>query len=164
MNIEDKNTFSYRSLKEKFDLITSSGGKNWLLALNWIFVLEFTSTIIEYAFIQKAQNFIEPISSGFVKELSIAILIVLFIWYSIYNFIYMHKEKFFLFTLYISVCIYLLVTNDISFNLLLHNLNPFELMINGFSFYLIIQLILKILILYLIYKMLVAFKNRKNSN
>lgn len=152
----------FRNIKYKFDLITSKNGKDWLLALNWIFVFEFTSTIIEYGFIQKAQNYIEPLSEGWAKELSIAVLIVLFIWYSIYNFIYMQKEKFILFTLYISICIYLLVTNDVSFNLLFHNLNPLEIFIDGIGFYMIIQIILKCITLYLIYKMMIAFKNRKS--
>ena len=104
--------------------------------------------------------FTECESSGIAKELSIAILLVLFIWYSVYNFIYMHKQKFFMFTLYISVCIYLLITNDISFNLLLHNLNPLELLIDGIGLYVFIHLLLKLTILYLLYKMLISFKNR----
>lgn len=163
MDAEKNTSNNLQNLRYKFDTITSRNGKDWLLALNWILVLELLSTILEYNLVQKAQNFVEPLNDGLLKELSIAFLIVVFIWYTVYNIIFMHKEKFLLFTLYISICIYLLFTNDLSFNLLLHNLNPFELLIDGFGFYMIVQIILKLTILYLIYKMLIAFRNRKEN-
>ena len=159
-NIVSKNNISLKEIKYKFDLITSENGKNWLLALNWILVLEFFSSFIEYEFIDVAKGYIEYIPNGVFKELLIAILIVLFIWYSIYNFIFMQKQKFLTFTLYVSICIYLLSTRDMSFNLLLHNLNIFEVTLGGFGFYMISQLLLKFIIFYLIYKMLIAFRNR----
>ena len=159
-NIENKKSISAKEIKYKFDLITSENGKNWLLALNWILVLEFFSSFIEYEFLDVAKGYIEYIPNGVFKELLIAILIVLFIWYSIYNFIFMQKQKFLTFTLYVSICIYLLSTRDMSFNLLLHNLNIFEVTLGGFGFYMISQLLLKFIIFYLIYKMLIAFRNR----
>ena len=159
-NIVSKNNISLKEIKYKFDLITSENGKNWLLALNWILVLEFFSSFIEYEFLDVAKGYIEYIPNGVFKELLIAILIVLFIWYSIYNFIFMQKQKFLTFTLYLSICIYLLSTRDMSFNLLLHNLNIFEVTLGGFGFYMISQLLLKFIIFYLIYKMLIAFRNR----
>ena len=137
-----------KEIKNKFDSITSENGKNWLLALNWILVLEFFLSFLEYKFLDVSRGYIEYIPNGIFKELLIAILIVLFIWYSIYNFIFMQKEKFFTFTLYISICIYLLSTNDISFNLLLHNLNIFEIIADGFGLYMIVQLLLKFIIFY----------------
>ena len=159
-NIVSKNNISLKEIKYKFDLITSENGKNWLLALNWILVLEFFSSFIEYEFLDVAKGYIEYIPNGVFKELLIPILIVLFIWYSIYNFIFMQKQKFLTFTLYVSICIYLLSTRDMSFNLLLHNLNIFEVTLGGFGFYMISQLLLKFIIFYLIYKMLIAFRNR----
>ena len=145
-NIVSKNNISLKEIKYKFDLITSENGKNWLLALNWILVLEFFSSFIEYEFLDVANGYIEYIPNGVFKELLIAILIVLFIWYSIYNFIFMQKQKFLTFTLYVSICIYLLSTRDMSFNLLLHNLNIFEVTLGGFGFYMISQLLLKFII------------------
>ena len=50
-NSINKNNYSLKQLKYKFDLITSDNGKNWLLALNWVLVLEFLSSIIEYQFL-----------------------------------------------------------------------------------------------------------------
>lgn len=149
------------SLKYKFDKLTSNNGKSWLLALNWILFLEFLSSIIEFHFLDISKNYIEYIPEGLYKELSIAFMIVLFIWYSVYSFISLKKESFFIFTLYSSICLYLLITNDLSFNLLLHNLNLFEIIESGFSFYLFVQLLIKIIILYLIFKMFISFRNRK---
>ncbi|MDY0051491.1 MAG: hypothetical protein RBR65_03025 [Aliarcobacter sp.] len=161
-NSTNKYNYSLKKLKYKFDSITSDNGKNWLLALNWILVLEFLSSIIEYQFLDIAKEYVEYIPDGVYKELLIALSIVLFIWYSIYNFIFMQKNQFFTFTLYVSVCIYLLFTHDLSFNLLLHNLNIFEVTLCGFGFYMIIQVLLKFIIFYLLYKILVAIKNRNN--
>lgn len=161
-NLINKNTFSLKGLKYKFDSITSNNGRSWLLALNWIFLLELLSSIIEYRYLDIGKAYIEHIPDGIFKELFIAILIVLFIWYSIYNFIFMKLQEFFIFTLYVSVCIYLLITDDVSFNLLFHNLNIFEITLDGFGFYMIVQLTLKFITFYLIYKMLVAIKNRNN--
>ncbi|MDD2895261.1 MAG: hypothetical protein PHG81_04500 [Aliarcobacter sp.] len=160
MQVENNNISLYQKVKNRFDLITSNNGTNWLLALNWILVIEFFSAVLEYLFIDSAKNFVIYIPDGMLKELLIAVMIVVFIWYSIYNFVFMKKEQFFIFTLYISLCIYLLITNDLSFNLLAHNLNFFEMTIDGFGFYLIFQLLLKFIIFYLIYKMLLAFRNR----
>lgn len=158
-NTQDKISL-YKKVKYKFDLITSENGTNWLLALNWILVLEFFSSFLEYEYLDVAKAYIQYVPNGIYKELFIAILIVLFIWYSIYNFIFMQKQKFLTFTLYISICIYLLSTSDMSFNLLLHNLDIFEVTLGGFGFYMISQILLKFIIFYLIFKMLVAFKNR----
>jgi hypothetical protein len=163
MQEQTHNTNLYQKIKDKFDLITSNNGKNWLLALNWILLIELFSTVLEYEFIDISKNFVVYMPSSIQKELLIAIMIVLFIWYSIYNFIYMRKEQFFIFTLYLSICIYLFITDDLSFNLLAHNLNLFELTIDGFGFYLIIQSILKFIIFYLIYKMIIAFRNRNKN-
>lgn len=155
--ILEENNFSFRY---KFDKLTTDNGKSWLLALNWILFLEFFSSTIEFYFLDISKNYIEYIPDGVYKELSIAFMIVLFIWYSVYIFISLKKESFFIFTLYSLICLYLLITNDLSFNLLLHNLNIFVIIENGFSFYLFVQLLIKIIILYLIFKMLISFKNR----
>jgi hypothetical protein len=150
----------FQKLKNRFDLITSNNGEDWLLALNWILVLEFFSAIMEYQFVENAKQFVIHIPNGIEKELLIALMLVFFIWYGIYNFIFMKKEKFFIFTLYVSICIYLLITDDLYFNFLIHNLNIFEITIDGFSFHLMFQLSLKFIIFYLIFKMLIAYKNR----
>ena len=160
MQVQTNNISLYQKIKNRFDFITSNNGTNWLLALNWILILEYFSAVLEYLFIDNAKKFVINIPDGMLKELLIGVMIVVFIWYSIYNFVFMKKEQFFIFTLYISLCIYLLITNDLSFNLLANNLNIFEITIDGFGFYMMFQILLKFVILYLIYKMLIALKNR----
>ena len=140
----------------KFNLITSNHGKNWLLALIWIVIFESISTIIEYENTDYAQNYITHIPDGIFKELFISILLVSFLWYGIYNFVFMQKDKFFLFALYSSICVYLFFTHDVTFSLMLHNINPFEFPFHELSFYLFFQLILKTIITYLIYKMFIS--------
>ena len=55
-NIVSKNNISLKEIKYKFDLITSENGKNWLLALNWILVLEFFSSFIAVSLQPPAQH------------------------------------------------------------------------------------------------------------
>lgn len=161
-NGDIKESFFFR-FKNAFDFITSNNGKSWLLALNWICIFEFIASIIEYELVDNAKNYIQPLQSHLYKELVIAIFIVLILWYFVYNFIYLKKRKYLRFTFYISVCIYLILTDDFSFNLLLHNLNPSEIYINGFGFYMFSQIFFKLLILYLLYKILTIIKNTKRD-
>lgn len=161
-NSEIKEPF-FSNLKKNFDFITSNNGKSWLLALNWICIFEFMASIIEYEFIDDAKNYIQPLESHLYKELAIAIFVVLILWYLIYNFIYLEKRKYLKFTFYMSVCVYLILTDDFSFNLLFNNLNPSEIFINGFGFYMFIQIFLKLLILYLLYKVLTIIKKAKSD-
>ena len=155
-----ESSFSFKQIKNKFDTITSENGKNWLLALNWILVIEYLSSIIEYQFLESSKSYIEYIPNGVYKELIIATLIVITVWYSVYNFIFVKKQNFFTFMLFVTMCLYLFLTKDLTFNLLLHNINIYQTITDGFSIYMIIQLLLKFIILYLIFKMLLALKNR----
>ena len=157
-----KNAFiNSNSFLEKFDKITSNNGKDSLLALIWILILEFTSSILEYEYLDTSEQYIFHMQDGLAKELFIALLFVLFIWYCVYSIIFMYRKQFITLSLYGSLCIYLLITHDITFNLLLHNLNPIHLLENGFSFYMMIQLFLKLVIIYLLIKMFTILKKEK---
>ncbi|KAB7885599.1 hypothetical protein [Poseidonibacter ostreae] len=147
----------------KFDKITSNNGKDRILALIWIFILEFTSTVLEYEYLDTSEQYIFHMEDGLTKEIFIASLFVLFIWYSVYSIVFMYRKQFITLALYGSVCIYLLITHDITFNLLIHNLNPGNLFENGFGFYLLIQLFLKLIITYLVIKMLISIKKQKQK-
>ena len=147
-----------------FDKFTSENGTNWLLSLNWILVFELISSVLDYIFLDISKEYIVHAPEGLFKEFSIAMMIVFFVWYSVYNFIFMKKQSFYIFTLYISICIYLLITDDITFNILFHNLNIFEITLDSFGFYMLVQLLLKFIIFYLIFKMLVAIKNTNKSD
>ncbi len=152
---------SPKSFLYKFDKITSNNGKDSLLALIWILIFEFTSTILEYEYLDTSEQYIFHMQEGLIKELFIALLFVLFIWYCVYSIIFMYRKQFITLALYGSLCIYLLITHDITFNLLFHNLNPINILENGFSFYMMIQLFLKLIIIYLLIKMFTIIKKDK---
>ena len=153
-----------KKVKFFFDKVTSNHGSDWLLALTWIFVFEFFSSILEYSYLEVAQNYIYHIPQSVYKEIGIALLIVAFIWYTVYMIVFMKRHQFFYLALFGSVGLYLIVTHDVTFNLLVHNiLNPFEFEFNSFGFYVIAQLLIKAVITYLIFMMLIAIKNRKTK-
>ena len=64
VNPVNKSQLSFKQIKNKFDLISSENGTNWLLALNWILIIEFISSIIEYNFLDIAKNYVEPLQNG----------------------------------------------------------------------------------------------------
>ena len=148
----------------KFDKITSNNGKDPFLAFIWILIFEFTSTILEYEYLDISEQYIFHMQDGLFKELFIALLFVLFIWYCVYSIVFMYRKQFITLFLYGSLCVYLLITHDITFNLLLHNLNPISIIENGFSFYMFVQLFLKLIIIYLVIKMLTSIKKEKPKN
>lgn len=162
MELKDKNIFK-KSLFY-FDKVTSNHSCNWLLTLTWIFVLELISSILEYKYLEIAQNYVYHIPESIFKEVGIALLLVAFIWYVVYVIIFMQKQQFFYLALFASLGFYMIITHDVTFNLLIHNLiNPFEFEFNGFGFYMIVQLFIKTIITYLIFKLLVSIKNRNNK-
>jgi len=151
-----------RRAKFYFDKVTSNHGHDWMLALTWIFVFEFFSSILEYNYLEVAQNYIYHIPESIYKEIGIALLLVSFIWYTVYMIIFMKRYQFFYVAVFAAIGLYLIVTHDVTFNLLIHNiLNPFEFEFNGFGFYMIVQLFIKAIITYLLYMMLVSIRNRK---
>ena len=158
-NLSNSKNFLY-----KFDKITSNNGTDSLLAFIWILIFEFTSTILEYEYIDVSEQYIFHMQDGLTKELFISLLFVLFIWYCVYSIVFMYRKQFVTLALYGSLCIYLLITHDITFNLLIHNLNPISIIENGFSFYMMIQLFLKVIIIYLVIKMLTTIKKQKQKD
>lgn len=148
-----------------FNKLTSNHGKDWQLALVWIIIFEVISSIYEYEYLEIAQNYIYHVPEGFLKEIVIAILVVFFIWYSVYSLIFMKRNRFFYLALFGSIGAYLVVTHDVTFNLLIHNIiNPFEFEFNSFGIYIILQLFLKLIIAYLIFMLFISIKNKKSKN
>lgn len=152
-----------KSALYKFDKITSNNGKDRILILIWILIFEFTSTVLEYEYLDISEKYIFHMQDGLMKEMLITLLFVLFIWYSVYSIVFMYRKQFITLTLYGLVCVYLVITHDITFNLLIHNLNPGSLLEDGFGFYLFIQVFLKLIITYLVIKIFISFKKQKNK-
>lgn len=147
-------------IKNRFDFITSNHGKNWLLCLTWFFVFEFTSAVLEFYYIDESKYFIDVMPNGIYKEILISLLVVLLVWFTVFNIIFMKIEQFIMLSLYTFFCLYLFITNDITLNFFFHNINIFELNLDGFSFYSMIQIFLKIVVFYLFYKTFISFRNR----
>ncbi len=150
-----------KNIKNLFDFITSNNSKNWLLALTWFFVFEFTSAVLEFFYMEKSINYIEIIPDGIYKELLIAFFVVSLVWFSIFNIVFMKIEQLIVLSLYSLFCLYLFVTHDITFSFFLHNINIFEISLDGFTIYSLIQLFLKVLIFYLVFQIFISFKNRR---
>ncbi|APW64859.1 hypothetical protein LPB137_02855 [Poseidonibacter parvus] len=133
------------------------------MAFIWIVILELFSSILEYIYLDVGKAYVFHMEESIFKELLISAIFVSFVWYLVSSIIFMYRKQFVILSLYGSVCIYLAITHDLTFNLLLHNLNPFELGIDGFGFYMIFQVLLKIVIIYLLIKMFLAIKTKKQS-
>lgn len=147
---------------EFFDKITSKNGTDWFLALTWIFVFELISSIIEYKYLSIARTYVVEIEDGIFKELLIAIFVSFFIWHFVYSIVNMRRNQFYFLIMYALLGIYFFITKDVTFNLLFHNIiNPFEFEFNGFGFYTIIQFAIKVIIIYLVYKMFLAFRSKR---
>ena len=153
----------FKNYLNKFDKVTSNNGKDWVLAFIWIVILELFSSILEYIYLDVGKAYIFYMEESIFKELLISAIFVSFVWYLVSSIIFMYRKQFVILSLYGSVCIYLAITHDLTFNLLLHNLNPFESGIDGFGFYMIFQVLLKIVIIYLLIKMFLAIKTKKQS-
>ena len=153
----------FKNYLNKFDKVTSNNEKDWVLAFIWIVILELFSSILEFIYLDVGKSYIFHLEDSIYKELLISAIFVSFVWYLVSSIIFMYRKQFVVLSLYGSICIYLAITHDLTFNLLLHNLNPFELGIDGFGFYMIFQVLLKIVIIYLLIKMFSAIKNKKQT-
>lgn len=146
-----------------FNKITSQHGTNWILAIIWVLVFELISSSFEYYYLDVSSKYVYYIPNNFFKELFIALTIVVFIWLCVYNIIFMKKNPFFFLIVYICLGTYLLITKDVTFNLLVNNIiNPFKLEFST-KIYVFIQILIKIINTYLLYMTFISIRNsRKN--
>lgn len=145
----------------QFDKITSKNGTDWFLALTWIFIFEIISSIIEYKYLDYSRTYVIDIQAGVLKELLIASFVSFFVWHFVYSIIEMQKNQFYFLAMYVALIFYFVITNDMTFNLLFHNIiNPFEYEINGFTPYTIVQLFIKVIMVYLLFKMFKGFNHK----
>ncbi|AXH08858.1 hypothetical protein CP960_01095 [Malaciobacter halophilus] len=144
-----------------FDKYTSKNGTDWYLALTWIFILELISSIIEFYYLDVARDYVIHIEKGMFRELLIAGFISFFVWHFVYSVVQMRRQQFLFLLMYLLLGLYFYITDDVTFNLLFHNIiNPFEFEFNGFNLYTIVQVFIKLVMLYLIIKFFQSLKNR----
>lgn len=145
----------------QFNEFTSKHGTDWFLALTWIFIFEIISSIIEYKFLDYSRTYVIHIQDGVFKELLIAVFVSFFVWHFVYSIIEMQKNQFYFLAMYVALIAYFVITNDMTFNLLFHNIiNPFEYEINGFTPYTVVQIFIKIIMLYLLVQMFKGLKHK----
>jgi hypothetical protein len=152
-----------RKFKAGFDKITSNHSQNWQLVIFWIIVFEIFASLFEYMFVGNSTAFIIKIQDSIAKEFFIGLYFTIFLWACVYNFIFWNFTNLLWLCLIAITGLYFIITNDLTLNLLLHNLFPVHYLQASFSFVFIIELFFKLIIAYLIYQLIVAFKNR-NSN
>jgi len=151
-----------RKIKYNFDRITSENSQNWQLVLFWIVVFELAASIFEYIFFENTRAFVYSMPYGLEMEVVIAITFTAFIWLCVYNFIFWNKTNLLFLVLFAITGIYLIITKDVTFNFLLHNLEPIHFFQGTFNFALFIELFIKLIILYLIYQLVKSYKKRNN--
>ncbi len=150
-----------KKIKYNFDRITSENSKNWKLVLLWIVIFELFASILEYFDDEKSLSFISSFPSGFYLEMSIALLFTLFLWLCVINIIFFKRSNFLTLILYTCFGIYWIITKDLTFNFLLHNLEPLHFLNANFTFLLFIELFIKFVILYLLYQLIISYSYKK---
>ena len=150
-------------VKESFDKITSQNSKNWKLVLFWIFSFELISAILEFIFVDKYVVYSLSIPHTLTSEVLVGLSVTAFVWYCIYNIIFDDPKSKFKLLILTLVGLYFVVTNDYSLKFLLNNLNPLHFLELDFGAILIIELLLKLIILYLIYQLIISAKKINNK-
>lgn len=161
MEAQEKNNKLLRA-KATFDKVTSQNATNWKLVLFWLIIIELISSAFEYIFIGSPFSLENQIPNTVAVEFIVGIMIAGFVWACVYNFIFWNKTNFFYLVLFGMVGLYIIITHDVYFDFLLFNINPLHFLNIEFSFALVIELILKLIMTYLIYQLVISIKNSKS--
>lgn len=149
-----------KKVKYNFDRITSQNSTNWKLVLFWILFFEIVSSIIEFVYVDKSTEYSVHITHTLTTELILASMVSLFVWFCIYNIIFESKRNVFRLAVLSVLGAYLIVTSDLTFQFLIHNLNPFHFFDYEFGVVFFVELFFKLILAYLIYQLIVSVQNR----
>lgn len=152
-----------KKVKLGFDKITSQNSTNWKLVLFWIFFFEVVAAIIEFIYVDKEIVYTEHVSSNLTSEIILGLGVAAFVWYCVYNIIFDDVKNKFRLLIVTLAGLYFIVTNDYSLQFLLNNLNPLHFLEFGFGGLLILELLFKLVILYLVYQLIISSKKRKED-
>ena len=144
-----------------FNEIIPANLTHWKFILFLIVILELCAALFEYIFIGSSHIIKQDMPHSLTTEFIMGIGITAFVWAVVYNIIYWNKRFFIYLFLLAMVSLYLIVTHDYNFNFLLNNLNPSHIFNLGFSFALFIELLFKVIITYLIFKLIISLKKSK---
>jgi len=149
------------NLKYTFDKITSNHAQDWQLALFWIIIFELFASSFEYIFFTNSHIYVNIIAPSIFKEFIIGMIFTLFMWTCVHNFIFWSKPNLLFSILFGCTGIYLMITNDLTLQFLLHNIEPSHFFQMDISFALIIELLFKVMITYLIYQLIMSVRKLK---
>lgn len=144
----------------KLNKIFSNNYQDWQLVLSWIVFFEIFASVFEYFLLDNATKLVTYIPESLTKNLAIAILVSLFVWTCVFNIVFMKRTNLLLLFIFASIGGYLFITHDVTFSILIYNLNPSEFFSHDFGFNFILQLFFKGIITYLVYLLVVSLRNR----
>lgn len=137
--------------------------KNSRLLIFLIIILELFASIFEFVFIN-SNSLSSSVQRPFYLEFFISLLVTSYVGFVMYTFIFLSKRNFFISIFSTIVGLYLLITNDFSLSFLMHNIEPTHFFKLEFSIALVFELLIKLLITYIIYKLfMLILKNRELS-
>lgn len=149
-----------KKIKENFDLITSQNATNWKLVLIWIVLIEIFAAIIEFLNFDNSEKFSVYMEHTLSTEITLGIAVTLFVWFCIYNIIF-ENRKYINRLIFIGIIAsYFIITNDFTLGFLLQNMNPLHFFDLEFGFVFIIELLFKILIIYLFIQLIKSLRNQ----
>jgi hypothetical protein len=152
-----------KQVKESFDKITSQNSTNWKLVLFWIFCLEVVAAIVEFIWVDKYVEYSVKVPHTPAVEVLVGLGVTIFVWFCIYTIIYDDTKNRFRLLILTLIGLYFVVTNDFSLQFLLNNLNPLHFFELDFGAVLILELLFKLIILYLIYQLIISAKKNKQE-
>jgi len=153
----------FKQIKHHFDRFTSNHSQNWQLVIFWIIIFEMCASLFEYWFVGNSSSFIIQVQDSIAKEFFIGLYFTIFLWACVYNFIFWNLTNLLWLCLIAVTGVYFIITNDLTFNLLLHNFFPVHYLQASFSYAIIIELFFKLIMTYLIYQLIISLKNRNSS-
>lgn len=152
-----------KKVKYGFDKITSQNSTNWKLVLFWIFLLEIAASLIEFLSIDKSVEYSVAVSNTWTTQVLVGLAVTIFVWFCIYNIVHDDTKNRFRLLILTLIGLYFVVTNDFTLQFLLNNLNPMHFFELDFGGILILELLFKLIILYLIYQLILSTKKSKNE-
>ncbi len=158
--MNETNKQKLKKIKYNFDKLTSANSTNWKLVLFWILIFELVATIIEYFYVDKVNTYSIKFPHNLLTEFLVALGITFFVWFVIYNIIFENKRHIFQLTFLSVVAVYFIITNDFTLQFLLQNINPLHFFDYEFGFIFFIELFFKFIIVYLLYQLVISYKNR----
>ncbi len=157
--MSETNKIILKKIKQNFDKITSNNATNWKLVLFWILLFEVIASVIEFLYVDKSIAYSIPLQHTLLTEILVAFTVTAFVWFCVYNIIFENKNNIFKLATFSIVGLYFVITSDFTLQFLMLNLNPLHFFDLDFGVVFFIELFFKLVITYLLYQLLISFKN-----